>query len=145
MPQLPNLIGAFRSDSKSSDQGDFVRPVWYALLMKKIFVASLAASAALVLAGCSNAAEGPSKEEQQTQQMADQCREKVTNRLKSPGSAEFGDLAFAATPDGDHYSHIASGWVDSQNGFGALVRSTFDCKGIVKDDGTVVGDVMNLS
>lgn len=77
--------------------------------------------------------------------MTDQCREKVTNRLKSSGSAEFGDFDFVTTPEGDHYSHIASGWADSQNGLGALIRSTFDCRVIVMDDGTVVGVVTSLS
>lgn len=55
------------------------------------------------------------------------CEEFVKKQLKAPATAKFSGeaAAKAAKPVGDEY--IASGSVDSQNSFGALLRSTFSC------------------
>ena len=45
--------------------------------------------------------------------------DEVTKRLKSPGTAEFGDVSTSRV--GNRWT--VSGWVDSQNAFGALLRS----------------------
>ena len=57
------------------------------------------------------------------------CKKFVTDRLRSPGSAKFP----SAIDDGVIVSGLAenryavSAYVDSQNGFGALVRTRFSC------------------
>lgn len=60
------------------------------------------------------------------------AKEFVTRGLKSPGTANFGEV-FKGTyqSPSDHVRSLgpgryeAQGWVDSQNGFGALVRTKF--------------------
>lgn len=54
----------------------------------------------------------------------DVCEQFIEKRLRSPGSAEFSQTE--ATDNGT--SWIVSGAVDSQNGFGALVRNRYDCE-----------------
>lgn len=51
------------------------------------------------------------------------CQELVKDRLKSPASAKFSGLSHTGT--GDEYT--VTGSVDSQNSFGALMRSDFVC------------------
>lgn len=55
------------------------------------------------------------------------CEDFVSNGLTSPGSAEFqsADDANVST-SGDRYTYRA--YVDSQNGFGALLRTEFECE-----------------
>ncbi|WP_231385875.1 DUF2510 domain-containing protein [Rhodococcus aetherivorans] len=52
------------------------------------------------------------------------CQELVTGSLKSPGTAEFVDVTTKRRPDN---KIVTTGSVDSQNGFGAMVRSSFTC------------------
>lgn len=60
----------------------------------------------------------------------------VKQRLKSPSTAEFPGLFEKA----DHITELGNdeyrinSWVDSQNGFGAMIRSKFSCKIIFKDE-----------
>lgn len=78
----------------------------------------------------------------------------VTDRLKSPSTANFGgffsgdyqssdDCVKKVGPD----TYVATGWVDSQNGFGATVRTNFIVK--LRDDKngkwTLLGDPVFLS
>jgi hypothetical protein len=60
----------------------------------------------------------------------DVCQKFVSMRLRAPGSAKFPSLTadgVKATDLGDgRYS--VNGYVDSQNGFGALLRMTFACE-----------------
>lgn len=51
------------------------------------------------------------------------CQDMVKDKLKSPGSAKF----TGQTESGSGNSWTARGSVDSQNGFGALIRSTYSC------------------
>lgn len=52
------------------------------------------------------------------------CREKfIPDRLKAPATAKFSDV-HVATQGG---LYLVTGAVDSQNSFGALIRSTFVC------------------
>ena len=60
------------------------------------------------------------------------CTEYVTSRLKSPATAKF--VGIKVEQDGDRY-YLVTGEVDSQNSFGALVRSEFECYMAHKDDG----------
>lgn len=52
------------------------------------------------------------------------CQELVTGSLKSPSTAEFVDVTTKRRPDN---KIVTTGSVDSQNGFGAMVRSSFTC------------------
>lgn len=58
----------------------------------------------------------------------------VKRGLKSPGSANFGGIfsehqsTDEAVTKIDDKTYSVTGWVDSQNGFGALVRSNFSIK-----------------
>lgn len=51
------------------------------------------------------------------------CEQFVEKRLKSPGSAEYSDQ----TESNDRLEWTASGTVDSQNAFGALIRNDYRC------------------
>lgn len=57
------------------------------------------------------------------------CEKFVKDRLKSPSTAEFASLIWdgiTVEKEGDVYSMRS--WVDSQNGFGAMIRTQFLCK-----------------
>ena len=58
-----------------------------------------------------------------------QCEGFAGKRLKSPASAEY-DLT--ATRDGGQW--VVTGTVDSQNGFGAMIRSNVECRITLTDD-----------
>jgi hypothetical protein len=51
------------------------------------------------------------------------CRSAVTDELRSPGTAKFSNEQ--ATSEGDSWTVV--GTVDSENGFGALLRSDYGC------------------
>jgi hypothetical protein len=63
----------------------------------------------------------------------DMCKQSVRAKLKAPSTAKFrdyfGDQAPTISGSGDGPYNIAS-TVDSQNGFGAMIRSTFLCTAI---------------
>lgn len=51
------------------------------------------------------------------------CQSLVKDELKSPGSAKFS----GATATGSGSSWTSQGEVDSQNGFGAMIRTSYSC------------------
>jgi hypothetical protein len=53
------------------------------------------------------------------------CEEFVTERLKAPSSAEFPGADLVEPLGGDQYQVTAA--VDSQNGFGAMIRTGYVC------------------
>jgi len=53
------------------------------------------------------------------------CKDYVKARLKAPGTAKFGD-ALVMPWKGDGCYQV-SGYVDSQNSFGALLRTKYRC------------------
>lgn len=61
------------------------------------------------------------KEERRIEKL---CREAVLDQLKAPSSAEFERLATISTGNA---TWTVRGQVDSQNGFGAQVRTEFAC------------------
>lgn len=83
----------------------------------------------LLLSGCSVA----SNETDVEPQAVAECESSVTDMLKSPATAEFDTTA----------SEVAGSWtvtgtVDSENGFGALLRSDFRCYVDLEADTTTV-------
>lgn len=58
------------------------------------------------------------------------CEDAVSNMLKAPATAKFDNWVRNANGDG---SFTVTGTVDSQNSFGAMLRSQFSCK--VRDKG----------
>ena len=68
----------------------------------------------------------------------------VKQRLKSPSTAEFPRLFEKAEHiielGNDEY--LIQSWVDSQNGFGAMIRSNFSCKIIFEGDKVRVEDLV---
>jgi len=90
--------------------------------------------ALVLLAGCGDdepsAPKGGDGGKLSDAALKDACHNAVKDRLKSPGTAQFGGefLREATTPE-------LVGWVDAQNGFGALVRSDWVCAGTKTDVG----------
>lgn len=80
-----------------------------------------AAALATVLAGCSSVTNGANGSEWGAR---DICEQFIGQRLKSPGSAEY---EFTHTIEYTE-TWVAQGYVDSQNGFGAMLRSEFACE-----------------
>lgn len=70
------------------------------------------------------------------------ARKAVTASLKSPGSARFcpdSDVKILENPITHHY--LVTGWVDAQNGFGALLRQDWRVKLYPADAGLRVDEV----
>lgn len=89
----------------------------------RIFIAAMVVVAAVVVAMIIESRSAPSKD----QSMIDRCTSMVLAKLKAPSSAQFpgGESVREWEPDGKSYE--ITGSVDSQNGFGAMVRSDFRC------------------
>lgn len=105
--------------------------------MKKIITLASAALLALTVAACSGSSSTDDSEET-TPEVPEvtrvselearlQCENSVENQLKSPATADF-----SANRE-NTYTEIAddglqvNGWVDSENAFGATVRSEWQC------------------
>ncbi|MFD5425222.1 hypothetical protein [Streptomyces sp. NPDC127084] len=79
------------------------------------------------------------------------CEDFVKDRLKSPGTAEFpgvmdSDYAKTTVQSGTKpWKYEVTGVVDSQNGFGATVRSNYVCTVSTKDNETWTLDDMQLT
>jgi hypothetical protein len=84
--------------------------------------------------------EKVSAENSLTQQREDAMKQIVSSFLKSPGSAKFVDLV-VRKKSGAENQYVAFGDVDSQNSFGALLRTHFNLTAIYP--GGDVGDTKN--
>lgn len=69
----------------------------------------------------------------------DGCREAVKEQLKSPSTAKFPGLFESndQARETDDGQRVWAGWVDSENGFGATVRTEFICTYDPKTEGFV--------
>ena len=56
------------------------------------------------------------------------CQTYVTDRLTSPASADFPWTAQTSYTHKDDVTFTIRSYVDSQNGFGAILRTSFICK-----------------
>lgn len=69
--------------------------------------------------------EGGSKLQPVSQEVEKITKEIIVSRLTSPGSAQFVDFVIIKKLPKEENTYIAFGDVDSQNGFGALLRTHF--------------------
>lgn len=69
------------------------------------------------------------------------CREFVEKRLKAPATAEFGGEA--TTHSGQSFT--VAGHVDSQNSFGALIRSNYTCTVTASGEQWILDSITGLS
>lgn len=60
------------------------------------------------------------------------CEDVVSERLRSPSTAEFNSTATST----GHRTWTVTGTVDAENGFGAMVRESFECSVRDTDDQT---------
>lgn len=99
-----------------------------------IVLGGLALLAGLAKSGTNTSSESTSHD---TPSMAEtMCHEFVTNRLKAPSTAKFPYSHAEHKVDvlgSGHYRVVS--YVDSQNGFGAQVRSTYVCEVTTSDNG----------
>jgi hypothetical protein len=103
--------------------------------------------AVLVVGGCSLAVSGGDDDDasggDRSEGMAKvMCEDFVEDRLKSPSSAEFSGI-FDTTISGSGDDYTVTGYVDAQNGFGAMLRSNYTCQ--VRDDGNDRWSLVSLS
>jgi hypothetical protein len=97
---------------------------------KRLFVGI--AFVALLLGGCTSSySSGSSSASDKKFEAFDMCKQFVKNRLKSPSTAKFrnffqNDGEVIVTGFGNGPYTVTSS-VDSENGFGASLRSTFQC------------------
>ena len=87
----------------------------------------------VIFATCSGGGSGsspktPDKLNEWSAQIA--CQDTVKDRLKAPATAQFDNWTRSANADG---TYTITGTVDSQNSFGAMLRSKFSCQ--VRDGG----------
>ena len=100
--------------------GRATRPVRKQLLL---IVAMLAATVVLLAWGCSSRASRSAGDPDRLRfEAVAACESLVEGRLRSPATAGFDSSA-----RGGGVSWRVTGVVDSENGFGALVRTSFAC------------------
>lgn len=100
---------------------------------------TITAAAALMLAaaGCTTEPVNPVSDDQST--MAEiMCEEFIEKRLKAPATADYTDPE--TSKDGATYT--VAGAVDSENGFGAKIRTRYVC--VVRSDGDDMWTLVDL-
>ncbi|MBA2952162.1 hypothetical protein GON03_19280 [Nocardioides sp. MAH-18] len=87
----------------------------------KLATIALTPVLAVLAVGCSSGGEDDGGGEYGAK---DVCQQFVEDRLKSPGTADFSSEVASENSDG---SWTVRGDVDSENGFGALLRNSYEC------------------
>lgn len=114
-----------------------------------IAIATLSA-AAVALAGCSSKeyvipAGSPERDQAQVAADAEQgsrdrvigsCKKLVLDQMKSPSTAQWIEIEAEKVQPFEDYSYRVKGAVDSENSFGALLRTNFGCSS-TKVDGKI--------
>jgi hypothetical protein len=118
----PRLPGSSYCAGHGPEQAEKTRgrEGWY---IAGAFIALLA-----LFAGCGALMSSEDSDETGAQpgQARNACHDFVSDQLKSPGSADFeGVLDAKITGSGSTYT--VRGWVDSDNSFGASVRTSYVC------------------
>ena len=80
---------------------------------------------ALPVSACSSGGSGPEKDAGDEWSAQAVCEEFVKDRLKSPSTADFSDENREQLTD---TVFVVTGSVDSENGFGAMIRNDFTCR-----------------
>lgn len=98
-------------------------------------VATLSAAAVLLTLTACDASDSRPLD----QGAAVMCEEfiKKDGRLKAPGSAEFSgvsDTKIKVISDKKPWRYLVTGYVDSQNSFGAMLRNNYSCDISTKDN-----------
>ncbi|GGJ81989.1 hypothetical protein GCM10011583_11860 [Streptomyces camponoticapitis] len=110
--------------------------------MRTTTITALAAGLLLVtLTGCD-------AEEFDKQGAAVMCEEFVSKSLKAPGSADFSgvsDTTIETLSDAKPWKYKVNAFVDSQNGFGAKIRTDYVCTISTKDHDTWTLDDLDTS
>ncbi|PPS89415.1 hypothetical protein [Streptomyces sp. MH60] len=111
--------------------------------LSRLLFPAAAVGALLLATACDNVTKPSS------QGAAVMCEEfiKKGDYLKSPGSAKFSgvsDTTIKTLRAKKPWKYRVSGWVDSQNSFGALVRNKYVCEISTKDADTWHLDVLDL-
>lgn len=71
------------------------------------------------------------------------CKDRVLERLKSPGTAEFSDIEVRSGPG--PVAYVITGSVDSENTFGGTVRSDFTCESERFEGGSLLTTLTEIS
>lgn len=97
---------------------------------------------------CISFCSGPTEEEKAAQRKSDReftvevlSRQFVEGRLKSPSSAEFSNIQIKQENDS---VYRVFGVVDSQNDYGAMLRSRYHCVVELKSDSTGVCNYLTI-
>lgn len=69
-----------------------------------------------------------------------QCEAQITEHLKSPSTAKFHSTSSST----GETTWTVNGTVDSQNGFGAMVRSTYECSVTVDSAESITTKIESL-
>ncbi|WP_433600400.1 hypothetical protein ACQPXH_00565 [Nocardia sp. CA-135953] len=72
---------------------------------------------------------------EQERQVTDRCEDVVRDQLKSPASAKFSDVQIAGN---SKEGWAASGYVDAQNSYGAMLRDVWTCTADLSADGKTI-------
>ena len=67
---------------------------------------------------------------------ADRCQQAISDKLKAPSTAEFGDPTVTVEEGNFATYYDVTGEVDAENGFGAMVRGDYRCKVTREQDGS---------
>lgn len=86
--------------------------------------------------GCSSGTEAKAKPLHSKQDAVVQSHLFVDRQLKSPGSADYPYQDDKTIETLNDSSFVVLSYVDSQNGFGALMRTYYKCKVIFLPNGT---------
>lgn len=73
------------------------------------------------------------------------CQDPVQNRLRAPSTAKFpttSDSGVRSVHAGDG-RYLVDGYVDAQNGFGAMLRTTWACE--IKENANQSWSLLNLT
>ena len=86
----------------------------------------------------SSSAQGQSMPDKPSKQAAYvESQEYAKNMLVSPASAEFPYMVDDEIVQWDENTFVINSYVDSQNSFGAMLRSHYQCKVVYSSDGLV--------
>jgi len=97
-------------------------------LAKKISILVIISSFIVIaLVSCMSSSNDEPRKEHSTSGASVMSEQFVLEKLKSPGSAKFASIFDQKIDDLGEGRYKVTSYVDSQNGFGALVRTNYVC------------------